>query len=102
MPSDECVNLSPNVALPRYVPYDISQVLSQINIYVPIVELLRIPEHKKREFEYLGMKEENTTLGRSVNNFKTRPTIVEVKKPQVLEELGEPLEVYLGTSLVES
>ncbi|KAH9330978.1 hypothetical protein KI387_003086, partial [Taxus chinensis] len=51
--SYEFLSLPQNVTLPKYVPYDIAQVLSQIKIFVPIVELLRIPEHKKRAFEYL-------------------------------------------------
>ncbi|KAH9294171.1 hypothetical protein KI387_040623, partial [Taxus chinensis] len=102
VPSNEFVNLPPNAALPKYVPYDIAQMLSQIKIFVPIVELLRIPEHRNRAFKYLGFKEEKVTQGRNVNNVETPPTISELKKPQVLEELGEPPEVYLGTSLVES
>ncbi|KAH9295238.1 hypothetical protein KI387_038826 [Taxus chinensis] len=99
VPSDEFVNLPPNTALPKYVPCDIAQILSQIKISVPIVELLRIPEHRSRAFKYLGFREEKVTQGR---NVETPPTISELKKPQVLEEPGEPPEVYLGTSLVES
>ncbi|KAH9291178.1 hypothetical protein KI387_043631, partial [Taxus chinensis] len=102
IPSDEFSNLSPSAALPKFVPYDIAQVLSQIKIPVPIVELLRIPEHKKRAFEYLGFKEEEIIQGRDVNKVEIPLTVTELEKPQVLEELGEPPEVYLGTSLVKS
>ncbi|KAH9316058.1 hypothetical protein KI387_024685, partial [Taxus chinensis] len=61
-----------------------------------------IPEHKKRAFEYLGLKEEKVTQGKNVNNVEVPPAITELEKPQALEALGEPPEVYLGTSLVES
>ncbi|KAH9307063.1 hypothetical protein KI387_011467, partial [Taxus chinensis] len=86
---DEFVGLPPNAALPKYVPYDIAQVLSQIKIYVPIVKILRIPKHMKRAFEYLGLKEEKIAQGRNIYKVDT-PTISELEKPQVLEELGEP------------
>ncbi|KAH9312413.1 hypothetical protein KI387_027448, partial [Taxus chinensis] len=64
--------------------------------------MLRILEHKKREFEYLGLKEEKTALGRNVNIVETPPIIEGLETPPTLEELGEPPEVFLGTSLVES
>ncbi|KAH9322899.1 hypothetical protein KI387_017538, partial [Taxus chinensis] len=51
-----------------------------------------ILEHKKRAFKYLGLKEENVTQGKNVNNVEVPPTIAELEKPQALEELGEPPE----------
>lgn len=50
----------------------------------------------------MGFKEEKITQGKSVNNVEIPPIFVELEIPQVLEELGESSEVYLGTSLVES
>ncbi|KAH9315166.1 hypothetical protein KI387_023793 [Taxus chinensis] len=103
MPSDESSCLPSNVVFPKSVPYDIAQVLSQIKVSVPIIELLRIPEHKKRAFEYLGLKEEKTTPGRNVNVVEIPPQIiVDLETPPVVEDLGETPEVYLGTSLVDS
>ncbi|KAH9306594.1 hypothetical protein KI387_010998, partial [Taxus chinensis] len=61
-----------------------------------------IPEHKKRAFEYLGFKGEEIIQGRDVNKVETPLTVAELEKPQVLEEPGEPPEVYLGTSLVKT
>ncbi|KAH9312298.1 hypothetical protein KI387_027333, partial [Taxus chinensis] len=48
-----------------------------------------IPEHKKRAFEYLGLKEEKTALGKNVNIVETPPIIQELKTPTALEELDE-------------
>ncbi|KAH9289577.1 hypothetical protein KI387_033694, partial [Taxus chinensis] len=76
--------------------------LTQIKVSVPIVELLRIPEHVKRAFDYLGFNEEMITQGINLNNTEIPPTIAELEKPKVIEELGEPPEVYIGTSLVKS
>ncbi|KAH9297075.1 hypothetical protein KI387_028757, partial [Taxus chinensis] len=50
VPSDEFVNISPNVSFAKYIPYDITQVLSHIKIFVTVMELLRTPEHKKSAF----------------------------------------------------
>ncbi|KAH9291061.1 hypothetical protein KI387_044632, partial [Taxus chinensis] len=62
-----------------------------------------IPEHKKRAFEYLGLKEEKTTPSRNVNIVETPPQfITDLVTPPALEDLGEAPEVYLGTSLVDS
>ncbi|KAH9303231.1 hypothetical protein KI387_014814, partial [Taxus chinensis] len=102
VPYDEYVNLHPNVSLPKSDPYDINQVLSQINVSVPIIELLRIPKHKKRAFKYLGLKEEKSILGRNVNIVETPQIIVDSGTPRALEDLGEAPEVYFGTYLVES
>ncbi|KAH9330524.1 hypothetical protein KI387_002632, partial [Taxus chinensis] len=85
VPPNECVGFPSNVALPRNVPYDISQVVSQIKFFVPIVDLLRIPEHKKRAFEYLGLKEERTALGRNVNIVETPPSIEKLEAPLASE-----------------
>ncbi|KAH9293695.1 hypothetical protein KI387_041101, partial [Taxus chinensis] len=72
------------------VPYDIAQVLSQIKVSVPIIEFLRILEHKKRAFEYLGLKEENITPGRNVNVVETPPQIIaNLETPPAVEDLGE-------------
>ncbi|KAH9311177.1 hypothetical protein KI387_026212, partial [Taxus chinensis] len=51
-----------------------------------------IPEHKKRAFEYLGLKEENISLGRNVNIVENPLIIKELETPPALEELGEPPE----------
>ncbi|KAH9321414.1 hypothetical protein KI387_016053, partial [Taxus chinensis] len=49
-----------------------------------------IPEHKKRAFEYLGLKEEKTTPGRNVNVVEIPPQIiVDLETPPVVEDLGE-------------
>ncbi|KAH9294932.1 hypothetical protein KI387_038520, partial [Taxus chinensis] len=49
-----------------------------------------IPEHKKRAFEYLGLKEEKSTPGKNVNIVETPPpTIADLETPPALEELGE-------------
>ncbi|KAH9331968.1 hypothetical protein KI387_004076, partial [Taxus chinensis] len=49
-----------------------------------------IPEHKKRAFEYLGLKEEKTTTGRNVNVVEIPPQIiVNLETPQIVEDLGE-------------
>ncbi|KAH9304506.1 hypothetical protein KI387_008910, partial [Taxus chinensis] len=102
VPPNECIGFPSNTTLPKNVPYDIAQVLSQIKVYVPIVELLRIPKHKKRAFEYLGLNEERTALGRNVNIVENPLAIEESETPSASEELAEPPEVYLGTSLVDS
>ncbi|KAH9303302.1 hypothetical protein KI387_014885 [Taxus chinensis] len=102
MPSNESFNLPSNVALPNSIPYDIAQVLSQIKISIPIVELLTIPEHKKRALEYFRLQEEKTFLGGNINIMETPPIIKELEAPPASEELDEPPEVYLGTSLVDS
>ncbi|KAH9303258.1 hypothetical protein KI387_014841, partial [Taxus chinensis] len=95
-------NLPYNVALPKYFPYDIAQFLSEIKVSVPIIDLLRIPKHKKRALEYFGFKKEKSTQGRNVNIIETPTTIADLENPPALEELGEPPEVYFGKSLVES
>ncbi|KAH9290459.1 hypothetical protein KI387_034576, partial [Taxus chinensis] len=51
-----------------------------------------IPEHKKRAFEYLGLKEEKISLGRYVNIVETPLIIQKLETPLALEELGEPPE----------
>ncbi|KAH9303131.1 hypothetical protein KI387_014714, partial [Taxus chinensis] len=80
----------PMSVLPKSVPYDISQVLSQIKVSVPIIEFLRIPEHKKRAFEYLGLKEEKITPSRNVNVVETPLQIITgLKTPPIMEDLGE-------------
>lgn len=66
-PPNESICFPSSASLPRNAPYDIAQVLSQIKVSVPIVELLRIPEHKKRAFEYSQWKEEKTALGKNIN-----------------------------------
>ncbi|KAH9323905.1 hypothetical protein KI387_018544, partial [Taxus chinensis] len=49
-----------------------------------------ILEHKKREFEYLGVKEKKSTSGRNVNIVETPPpTIADLETPPALEEFGE-------------
>ncbi|KAH9328723.1 hypothetical protein KI387_000831, partial [Taxus chinensis] len=49
-----------------------------------------IREHKKRAFEYLGLKEEKGTPGRNVNIVETPPpTIVDLETLVALEELRE-------------
>ncbi|KAH9299888.1 hypothetical protein KI387_044111 [Taxus chinensis] len=103
MPYDESSCLPSNAIFPKSFPYDIAQVLIQIKVSVPIIEFLRILEHKKRAFEYLGLKEEKTTLGRNVNLVEIPPQIIfDLKKPLAVEDFGETPEVYLGTSMVYS
>ncbi|KAH9308653.1 hypothetical protein KI387_036564, partial [Taxus chinensis] len=51
-----------------------------------------IPEHKKRAFEYFGLKEKEITKGRVGNKVGIPITIIELEQPKVLEELGEPPE----------
>ncbi|KAH9297478.1 hypothetical protein KI387_029160, partial [Taxus chinensis] len=51
-----------------------------------------IPEHKKRAFEYLGLKEEKSTPGRNVNIVETPPIIEELETPPALKEVDEPPE----------
>ncbi|KAH9324897.1 hypothetical protein KI387_005075, partial [Taxus chinensis] len=99
--SKEVVNIPPNNVLPKYIPCDIAQILSQIKVIVPIVELIRIPKHRNRAFEYLGFKEEKTTKEKGVNNMEIPLVIVKLEIPKALEELGESSEVYLGTYVVE-
>ncbi|KAH9298556.1 hypothetical protein KI387_030238, partial [Taxus chinensis] len=78
-------------------------VLSQIKVSVPIIELLRIPEHKKRAFEYLGLKEEKIIPSRNVNVVENPlQSIAGLETPPPMEDFGEAPEVYLGTSLVDS
>lgn len=93
--SDEFVSLPSNVSFPKYSPYDIAQVLSQIKFSAQIIEFLRIPEHKKMAFEYLGLKEEKSNPCRNVNIRETPPIIEELETPPALEELYQPSEVYL-------
>lgn len=70
---------------------------------VPIIELLRIPEHKKRAFEYLGLKEEKCIPRRNVNVVENHlQSVAGHETPPPMEDLGEAPEVYLGTSLVDS
>ncbi|KAH9321958.1 hypothetical protein KI387_016597, partial [Taxus chinensis] len=76
--------------------------MSQIKFSVPIFEFLRIPEHRKRAFEYLGLKEDVITQIKNVNSMDVPPISVELEVPKALEDLGESPKVYLGTSLVES
>ncbi|KAH9298392.1 hypothetical protein KI387_030074, partial [Taxus chinensis] len=61
-----------------------------------------IIEHKKRALEYLGLKEEKASVKRNVNVVESQLFIAKVGNTSALEEFGEPPEVYLGTSLVES
>ncbi|KAH9300928.1 hypothetical protein KI387_012511, partial [Taxus chinensis] len=52
-----------------------------------------ILEHQKRAFEYLGLKEEESTPGINVNIVENPPpTIVDLETPPALEELRETLE----------
>ncbi|KAH9318926.1 hypothetical protein KI387_020695 [Taxus chinensis] len=46
--------------------------------------------------------QEEIIQGKDVNKVETPLTVVVLEKPQVLEELGEPPKVYLGSSLVKS
>jgi len=45
--------ISCDTPLPNYNPIGMAQVFSQIRIFVPIVELLRIPEHRDREESFI-------------------------------------------------
>ncbi|KAH9293325.1 hypothetical protein KI387_041471, partial [Taxus chinensis] len=90
-PFDEPSCFPSNVVLPKNVPYDIAQVLSQIKVSVPIIKLLRIPEHKKRAFEYLGLKEDKITPSKNVNVVKTPLQIIAGLEtpPLAVEDLGD-------------
>ncbi|KAH9321357.1 hypothetical protein KI387_015996, partial [Taxus chinensis] len=49
-----------------------------------------IPEHKKRAFEYLGLKEEKITPSKKVNIVETPPQIIaDLETPLALDDLGE-------------
>lgn len=57
---------------------------------VPIIELLRIPKHAKRAFEYLGLMEEKITPCRNVNVVETpSQIIVDLETPPIVQYLGE-------------
>ncbi|KAH9331662.1 hypothetical protein KI387_003770, partial [Taxus chinensis] len=48
------------------------------------------PEHKKREIEYLGLKEEKITPIKNVNVVKTPPQIItDLETPPAVEVLRE-------------
>ncbi|KAH9311179.1 hypothetical protein KI387_026214, partial [Taxus chinensis] len=51
-----------------------------------------IPEHKRREFEYLGLNKEKIVLGRNVNIVENPPLIKESETPSASEEIVEPHE----------
>ncbi|KAH9317223.1 hypothetical protein KI387_018992, partial [Taxus chinensis] len=49
-----------------------------------------IPEHKKRAFEYVGLKEEKNTPGKNIHAVEIPPQIIaDLEIPPGVEDLGE-------------
>lgn len=86
IPPKGAINIPPNIVFPKYIPYDIAHILSQIKFIMPIFEFLMIPEHRKMAFEYLGFKEKMITQGKNVNGVDVPPIIIEMEVPQALKE----------------
>lgn len=98
MPSKKTNTLPYDVPLPPINVCDIAQVLGQVKITIPLVELIRIPEHQQRALAYLSFCDDNFPSPLLVSTQQ----VGEKEEMEAHIETEEILEVYLGTTFVES